>query len=426
MLVTFLRPKNLSQKMLRVIFSIYLAVTCIITSLQFISEYVKTQNAISSELQQLQQTVVGPIATSLWQYNQTQLESLIAGLVKMPIIEGVDVLDKQGQILQSRRSFTPELAPLSLFETKSQLTWQLNNEIVLLGSLVLYSSSEIVLDRVMFGFSLIALTAIIKLSLLFWLFLWAFDRYLASPLKELMSQVDNVQLNDNVNQRICLTNIDDNELKQLQNRMNAMLEAMQSDRKKLLEDEQNKRIWLEKAVAKRTKELQKLNEQLASLATRDSLTGILNRGSFFEAAQQLLVLGQRQKSSGCLILLDLDHFKDVNDTYGHFIGDKVLMHFTMTMQSFLRKSDLVGRLGGEEFGIYLNNTKAAGALELANKLRKAIADSSLKIEGNSVTYTVSLGIELSAPEDKSIDELFKRADLKLYSAKNKGRNRVEA
>jgi diguanylate cyclase (GGDEF)-like protein len=425
MLITFLRPKNLSQKMLRVIFSIYLVVTCVITSLQFISEYVKTQNAISSELQQLQQTVVGPIATSLWQYNRTQLESLITGLVKMPIIEGVDVLDKQEQILQSRRSFTPEFEPLSMFETKSQLTWQLNNEVVLLGSLVLYSSSEIVLDRVMFGFSLIALTAIVKLSLLFWLFLWAFDRYLASPLKELMTQVDNVQLNDNVNQRISLTNVDENELKQLQNRMNTMLEAIQSDRKKLLEDEQNKRIWLEKAVAKRTEELQKLNEQLANLATRDSLTGILNRGSFFDSAQQLLVLGQRQKSSGCLILLDLDHFKDVNDTYGHFIGDKVLMHFTMTMQSFLRESDLVGRLGGEEFGIYLNNTKADDALELANKLRKTIADSSLKIEGNSVTYTVSLGIESSQAQDQSINELFKRADVKLYSAKNKGRNRVE-
>ena len=85
MFVSFLRPNNLSQKMLRVIFSIYLCVTCLITGIQFLSEYLKTQGSISSELRQLEDTVRGPIATSLWQYNQTQLNVLIDGLVKCPL-----------------------------------------------------------------------------------------------------------------------------------------------------------------------------------------------------------------------------------------------------------------------------------------------------------------------------------------------------
>jgi diguanylate cyclase (GGDEF)-like protein len=290
---------------------------------------------------------------------------------------------------------------------------------------VLYSSSEVVLNRVLFGFSLIAITAIIKLSILFWLFVWAFDRYLASPLKELMTQVNEVQMSPNMSKRINLSNIENNEISQLQEHMNTMLSALEMDREQLLEDEQAKRNWLEDAVAKRTEDLQVLNKKLKELATRDSLTGILNRGSFFETAQHLLILSQRQKSPASFLLVDLDNFKRVNDTYGHFVGDKVLIHFTQTIQKSLRKSDLIGRVGGEEFAIFLPDTGNDDAFQLAEKLRKIISHSVLEVDGKTVAYTVSLGVESSEPKDHLIDELFKRADLKLYGAKDKGRDRVE-
>lgn len=277
----------------------------------------------------------------------------------------------------------------------------------------------------MFGFALIAITATIKLSVLFWLFIWAFNRYLAIPLKELMSQVDEVQLSPNISKRINLSNIENNELSQLQQHMNNMLSAMESDRRLLLEDEKTKRNWLEDAVEKRTEALQIANEKLKELATRDSMTGALNRGSFFESAQHLLLLSQRQKSAVSFILMDLDLFKIINDTYGHFIGDQVLIHFTHTIKNLLRNSDLIGRVGGEEFAIFLPDTGMDDAFRLADKIRKAIGHSTLEIEGQMVNYTVSLGVESSEPKDHSVDELFKRADLKLYGAKDKGRNRVE-
>lgn len=425
MFVHFLHPKNLSKKMLRVIFSIYLGVTFLITSTQFLTEYLITQDVISGELRQLEETVHGPISTSLWQYNQIQLNALVSGLVKMPVIEGVDIIDKHGTTVISKRAYDPASTPLSIFSTQSDLMWALNGKDLLLGTVVLYSSSEVVLDRVLFGFSLIAISAIIKLSVLFWLFIWAFDRYLASPLKELMSQVEEVQLGQNASKRINLSNIEDNELSQLQAHMNRMLSAMEIDRDKLLEDEQSKRVWLEEAVARRTEELQLLNEKLKSMATTDSLTGVLNRGSFFETAQHLLDLSQRQKSTASFVLMDLDHFKMINDTYGHFIGDKVLKHFADTMLSRLRKSDLVGRIGGEEFALFLPDTGIDDAFNLADKIRKAISGSSLQIDGKVVTYTVSLGVDSSQENDKKVDALFKRADLKLYGAKDKGRDRVE-
>ncbi len=425
MLARFLRPQSLSQKMMRVIFSIYLGVTCLITGTQFLTEYLKTQDSILNELEQLEETVRGPLATSLWQYNQNQLDALITGLLKMPIIVGVDVLDKHAKNMISRRSYASTSPPLSLFDTKTELYWTLNDKRIFLGSLTLYSSSEVVLDRVLFGFSLIAITAIIKLSILFWLFIWAFDRYLARPMKELMRQVNEVQLSQDANKRINLSNAENNEISQLQEHMNNMLSAMQNDRERLLEDEQAKRSWLENAVEKRTEALQTLNQQLKELATKDSLTGTLNRGSFFEMSQHLLLLSQRQKSSASFILMDLDHFKMINDTHGHFAGDNVLIHFTETIKDLLRKSDLIGRVGGEEFAIFLPDTEIDAAFQLANKIREVVDSTTLKIDDKEISYTVSLGVEVSKPNDQSVTELFKRADLKLYGAKDKGRNRAE-
>lgn len=425
MLDRLIRPNNLSQKMIRVIFSIYLGVACLVTGLQFLSEYLKTKNSILNELKQLEQTVKTPISTSLWQYNQNQLDALITGLINMPIIEGVEVFDQHAQAMISERSYDSASAPLSLFEIKTDLNWSLNNKPVFLGTLVLYSSSEVVLNRVWFGFFLIAITAIIKLSILFALFIWAFDRYLASPLKELMVQVNEIQLSHDVKKRIDLSSTQDNELGQLQEHMNRMLSSIEADRQQLLENEQARREWLEEAVAKRTADLQLLNEKLKQLAARDSLTGVLNRGSFFEAAQHLLTLAQRQKSPASFILMDLDYFKNINDTYGHFIGDQVLMHFTQTLQNLFRTSDLIGRVGGEEFAVFLSETSIEDAFRLADKIRKIVGDSVLEFDGQSVSYTVSMGIESYTNNNDSIGDLFKRADLKLYGAKDKGRDCIE-
>jgi diguanylate cyclase (GGDEF)-like protein len=425
MFARFLHPNNLSQKMMRVILSIYLVVTCLITSLQFLTEYVRTQNSILNELKQLEETVSGPIAANLWQFNQKQLDVLITGLVAMPIIVGVDVLDKHAENMISKRTYAPGSAPLSIFDTQTDLYWTLHDKKILLGSLTLHSSSQVILDRVLFGFTLIALTAIIKLSILFCLFVWAFNRYLAIPMQELMAQVKDVELSIDLNKRINLPHIENNELSQLQGHMNKMLAAIESHHEQLLKDEKAKREWLELAVAKRTEALQISNDKLKELATKDSLTGILNRGGFFQTAQHLLVLSQRQKSDASFILMDLDYFKNINDTYGHFVGDKVLINFTQIIQSFLRKSDLIGRVGGEEFAIFLSDTGIDGAFKIADKIRKAIGNSPLEVEGEIVSYTVSLGVDSSQEKDYSIDQLYKRADLKLYGAKDKGRNRVE-
>ena len=150
----------------------------------------------------------------------------------------------------------------ALFDTKSDLNWILNETEIPLGPLTLYLSSKNFWDRVLFGFDLIALIAIIKLSILFYLFVWAFDLYLAKPLKELMLKADEVHLDQNASKRINLSIYENNEITQLQERMHLVLTAMEKDRKLILENEKAKRIWLENAVAKRTEELMIKQEQL--------------------------------------------------------------------------------------------------------------------------------------------------------------------
>ncbi|WP_220150360.1 diguanylate cyclase [Thalassospira profundimaris] len=425
MFTSFIRPKNLSQKLMRVIFSIYLGVSALVTGGQFLTEYLKTQDSIQGELEQLEQTVRDSVATSLWQYNQKQLDALVVGLLKMPIIVGVDIFDNNAKVLVSRRSYEEGAAPLSLFDTESELSWLLNNTKIALGTLKLYSSSQVVLDRVLFGFALIAITAIVKLTVLFLLFIWALDRFLAKPLKELMSQVDEVQLGEKGRERIKLSVVEENEISKLQEHMNKMLCAMENAQNKLLQDEQSKRMWLEEAVAKRTEELQVLNDKLRDLAAYDSLTRALNRGSFIETARQMLVQARSDKSAASFILMDLDRFKAINDTYGHFAGDQVLIHFTQAVQRLLRESDLFGRLGGEEFAVFLPDTGIDEAVRLADRLRQSIGEAKLEVDAQTITYTVSLGVSSSRHGDASIEELFKQADVKLYGAKEKGRDRVE-
>ena len=421
----FFRPNNLSQQLLRVIFSIYLAVTLLITGGQFLAEYVKTKDSILNELEQLARTVSAPVSTSLWQYNEKQVETLTSGLLEMPIVEGIDILNQRSEVVVSKKSYNISSVPLSILSTTYDLIWHKNEIKTNLGSLKIYSSSDVVFDRILFNFILIFFASVINISILFFSFIWAFDRFLSVPLTELISQVDDLRMNRKTGRRINLPVVENNELKQLQDHMNVMFSDIERHQEKLLEDEKEKRNWLEDAVAKRTEELLVANENLKNLAAKDSLTGILNRGSFYDYAHPLLIGSQRRGAPASFILMDIDRFKIINDTHGHFVGDKVLVHFAHLTEELLRKPDLFGRIGGEEFAIFLPDTESDEAFRLADDIRKTVGASVLDVDGETITYTISLGVASSEPRDISVDELLKRADLKLYEAKNKGRDRVQ-
>ncbi len=172
-------------------------------------------------------------------------------------------------------------------------------------------------------------------------------------------------------------------------------------------------------------ERKQLEGELKRRAHIDVLTGLNNRRYFFELAEQELARAKRHGAPLQALMLDVDHFKLVNDTYGHHAGDRVLQKLSEICVQTLREIDLLGRIGGEEFAILLPETKGEQALEVAERLRLAVAVATVPLEqGDSIHFTVSIGVARFVATDTKIEDMFKRADTALYAAKNAGRNRV--
>ena len=169
----------------------------------------------------------------------------------------------------------------------------------------------------------------------------------------------------------------------------------------------------------------KLNRSLESIATIDSLTGVLNRRGLEDASVKMQDICKRINLSMAVLLIDIDYFKRVNDTYGHLVGDDVLRHIAQTISGILRSSDVVGRYGGEEFCAFLPNTTEGDALGLAERIRAGIEASPIQL-GLNVTLktTVSIGVADSVRAGYDFTGLLATADSAMYGAKNGGRNRV--
>ena len=172
-------------------------------------------------------------------------------------------------------------------------------------------------------------------------------------------------------------------------------------------------------------ELRQLREELERRATTDSLTGIANRGHFYQQANLHFKRAERYGEALSLLALDIDRFKSINDTYGHQAGDIALRALAEHFRQGIRAFDLIGRIGGEEFAILLPNTDLDGAVTLAERLRETLSALRLKVDGGTeLAVAVSIGAASLLPTDASLDILFARADKALYRAKEGGRNRV--
>ncbi len=181
-------------------------------------------------------------------------------------------------------------------------------------------------------------------------------------------------------------------------------------------------LWLYRDITERkTRE-----RELHRLATTDLLTGLPNRRHFLERVEQELGRFRRFGTPAALLMVDIDHFKQVNDRHGHATGDAVLRHFADIAGSGLRRIDLLGRLGGEEFAALLPGTDADGARLLAERLRLKVAGTPCEAGETRVKVTISIGITLLHPGDTGSDLPLARADAALYRAKEAGRNRAEA
>lgn len=164
---------------------------------------------------------------------------------------------------------------------------------------------------------------------------------------------------------------------------------------------------------------------LARQANIDGLTGLLNHRAFLEAARAELASGRRDDGGSALLMLDLDHFKDVNDTLGHQAGDAALRELGNVFRRILRSRDLAGRVGGEEFCVLLPMATSSQATEVAERLRREFSTSTEQVEGLERRVTLSVGVTEWMKKDLGLEDMLLRADQALYRAKNNGRDRVE-
>jgi diguanylate cyclase (GGDEF)-like protein len=169
--------------------------------------------------------------------------------------------------------------------------------------------------------------------------------------------------------------------------------------------------------------LRRLLERLAHLSSTDQMTGLLNRQTFVERLGVHFHRAGRERSCGVVAYVDADHFKQLNDRFGHALGDKVIQLLAEHIRAATRKGDLCGRLGGEEFGIFLADATLEEAGKIAERLRRQVNASERQLGIPGVTISVSIGMAAHRPGDSALDTM-QAADRSLYAAKHEGRNAV--
>tara|TARA_R110001583_G_scaffold145698_1_gene297684 strand:- start:7990 stop:9087 length:1098 start_codon:yes stop_codon:yes gene_type:complete len=170
--------------------------------------------------------------------------------------------------------------------------------------------------------------------------------------------------------------------------------------------------------------IEKSAEAFRQLSITDNLTNIYNRRYFFEMAHNKILSANREQKTLCLLMLDIDLFKNINDSYGHQGGDYILKKLVDEIKIIIRKSDIFARVGGEEFVILLDDTSLKGAQVIAEKIRSAIENKHFNYNALAIKTTLSIGISELNKENIDIEGLYKKADKHLYMAKKQGRNKV--
>ena len=172
------------------------------------------------------------------------------------------------------------------------------------------------------------------------------------------------------------------------------------------------------------KRMRDYNNRLKDLATHDPLTGVLNARAYYEACDQQIRISQRTEQHFSVLFIDLDHFKKINDSFGHAAGDEVLRAVARVIREDLRQSDLLGRIGGEEFSVFLPGTDLSGALQVAETLRVAVEGCQIHLQDDTLRITASIGVASRDRQQLTMKAIQQRADEAMYEAKKAGRNRV--
>jgi len=411
------KRKSLSKQLLVSILGIYVLITFVVTMVHVVIEYSYTKANIQNELKRIAHIFEPALQTAIWNLSDEQLQSIAKGMSEMPLIYGMVIIDPSSKILYQEGVNTVKSSELTYTFPLYQI---LDGNKIFLGKVTLYSSNQAVFERLKVGLAMLFLNAMIKSLALIILFYIAFRKHLEKPLHDLMYQISNLTEKGEDNRLIDVKFQHTNELSILQNKFNDLLKHIYTQEKQRIEMVQDQNKQLELLVQERTSELEIANKELQKLATTDALTQIANRSYLDEVLKQSVVANERYNRPFSIVMIDIDFFKKINDTYGHLVGDTVLKKLSSLIKSRIRSVDTLGRWGGEEFMIIYQEIDCEGAYTLAENIRKVVEG---HLFDDMENITISMGVA-QYQSGNSLEELLKQADNALYYSKEHGRNQV--
>lgn len=433
---------SIGVRLLRYVFGFYLFVTLITTSVQLVSQYRHAEEAVIAELVELENVFNQSLMETIWSMDQKQLQAIVKGIMKVDVVTGVIVADHNGKDLSTIGEAAREnrsikvnegldgLKKVSYFENTGlktfsysfPLNYQLSDRVDHIGTIEFFSSQSVVFDRVKYGFFLLIGNAILKTLALWGIFYFVVLKLVVSPLAKLEREVMRLdpdhehalKQGDDLEQII--QDNKDNELSRLARSFQHMRESIL---RKILKIEQHSHD-LEKMVFERTKDLEKANKELEKQALYDPLTNLPNRRLLAEHIDHAIHLGRRQMRQFGLVSIDLRKFKNINDTWGHQAGDDYLNEFSNRLSSVLRKSDVLARVGGDEFIILLQDVDEESWEGVLMKFCQSL-EKPMVISGYNTPLSANFGIALFPAHGETVKDLLQYADQAMYSAKNSGK-----
>lgn len=427
---------SLGSKIASLTSLLILLVICVITYLSIQRERTNFQSELTTQAALLLETIPLTMRDQIYRMELDEITDMVRVVSNNEEVTRFIVYDHRGVILvdssQDGLTFHQEVDPLGqkLIEIKRDrlyTEWQegqlIVGDVIMLGNqpigavatgLSTASLEQKIAILTRQGIILALITLVLGVGLSYLL-----ARQITTPLSEL-SNVATEMADGNLSVRAGIYASD--EIGNLGDTFNQMAGAIQKRETEL----RNLAAVLEQTVAERTAELRRQNEVLEKMAISDPLTEIYNRRYFFELAEKEIKRSQRYGHPLSVAIVDLDNFKKLNDSFGHLVGDQVLVDFSKLCLESLRGADIFGRYGGDEFIVLMPEADCSAARKTAERLRKLVAEKNW-VEGqdDDGSLTISLGVTCyEGDQDLTFDVLISRADKALYLSKQAGRNKV--
>lgn len=404
-----IKAGKIGKRLLIAIILFSLIITLFTSAIQLYIDFNDDLEQIHIQFDQIEQLHLKPLAENVWNFYDEMIMVQLQAWVQLPAVEYLEVS------VEGHQGWKAGTIPHGkTIEKNFKLIYSSPQNDIDVGTLRVIASLDKTYHSLFKKLAVILATNIIKIFLvvLFIFFLFHFQ------VTQHLLHIANITNDLDINNSYIPLRLSRKDHPNREDELDKIVRAI-NNRTQTLKNNQD---YLEDRIVERTKELEEQKRIAENLARIDPLTGLSNRRAFFEYGQLLENQTAHHSHLFSVIMLDIDHFKKINDCYGHEIGDEALKTLARALKSLVRSSDILGRLGGEEFAIIMPHASSKEAAMMSERLKMEISKIVLSDNEQKVRFTVSFGIAECNEKATSFQQVLNNADKALYQAKNDGRN----